>query len=283
MSRVATRRPDLSTALVMAGRSDTGLRREHNEDRVDTDPARGIAILADGMGGHRSGEVASAIAVESILKSLAEGLDHIDAAGDVDTAGFSPEANLARHAVERSNAQIHQAASNDPACEGMGTTIVVTLFHDDRINIAHVGDSRAYRLRDGTLEQLTDDHTLMQELVERGFYTLEEARESLNRNILTRALGIEASVTVDVLEDIVLPGDIYLLCSDGLSDMIDDETIRETLMDDSGDLETLSDRLVEQANANGGDDNISVVLVNVQRAFPAVRGGWFRRVVEWFQ
>lgn len=279
MSITVSRQADLSVALTMAGGSDTGRKRDHNEDRVEFDPTRGIAILADGMGGHRCGEVASALAVESILKSLTEGLDAPGEAAD----GYSPEAGVARDAVEQSNTAIHQAARGEPAFEGMGTTIVVTVFRDDRVTIAHVGDSRAYRLRAGHLEQLTQDHTLMEELVQRGFYTPEEARESLNRNILTRALGVEAGITVDVMEDVVVPGDIYLLCSDGLSDMLDDEQIRATLADNGDELQCLADRLIQQANSNGGDDNVSVVLVRVKRAFPATRESWIKRFVDWFQ
>jgi protein phosphatase len=164
----------------------------------------------------------------------------------------------------------------------MGTTLVVVLFHDDRLTIAHVGDSRVYRLRNGQMEQLTRDHTLLQELVDRGFYTPEEARQSLNRNIVTRALGVESGIKVELQEDIALPDDLYLLCSDGLNDMLDDEAIRLTLVEFGANLDRAAERLVDQANELGGADNISVVLVRVIKPFSSQRG-WFRRFVDWFQ
>jgi protein phosphatase len=280
MSATAARRPDLATRLAIAASSDTGRKRSQNEDRVGSDPAHGIAVLADGMGGHKGGEIASAMAVETVLGELAAGLEA--GAGPEDAQGFSGESALARHVVEQANRRILEAAASQPQYEGMGTTLVIALFYDDQLTIAHVGDSRAYRLRGGRLEQLTRDHTLMQELVERGFYTPEEARESLNRNIVTRALGIEEAVQVDLQEDIALPGDLYLLCSDGLNDMVDDQTIGFTLSKFGDNLEEAARQLIEQANERGGSDNISVVLVKVLKPFPT-RRSWFRRFVDWFQ
>lgn len=274
-------RRDLADALEIVERTDTGRRREHNEDCVGSDVSRGIAVLADGMGGHNAGEVASGLAIESVLRDLPGCLDSLDADDDADQA-WSPESLATRAVIEASNRSIHAAASDNPQYQGMGTTLVVALFHDGQLTIAHVGDSRAYRLRAGRMEQLTRDHTLLQELVDRGFYSPEEARQSLNRNIVTRALGVQADVKVELQEDIALPGDIYLLCSDGLNDMLDDETIRLTLEEFGANLDRAAERLVEQANEQGGADNISVVLVRVIKSF-STRQSWFRRLVDWFQ
>lgn len=275
------RRQDLGDALEIAERTDTGRKRDHNEDCVGSDISRGIAVLADGMGGHNAGEVASGLAIESVLRDLPGCLDSLGTEDETDEA-WSPESLATRAVIEESNRSIHAAASENPQYQGMGTTLVVVLFHDDQLTIAHVGDSRVYRLREGRLEQLTRDHTLLQELVDRGFYTPEEARQSLNRNIVTRALGVEAEIKVELQEDIALPGDLYLLCSDGLNDMLDDETIRLTLEEFGANLDRAAERLIELANEHGGADNISVVLVRVVKSFSS-RRSWFRRFVDWFQ
>lgn len=267
--------------IAFAERSDTGRKRPHNEDRVAADPGNGVAVLADGMGGHKGGEIASALAVETIIRELATRLPGI-AAGSADDDAYAPESQLTRAVVTEANTVVYETARAQPQYEGMGTTLVVALFHDDRLTLAHVGDSRAYRLRGGRLELLTRDHTLMQELVDRGFYTPEEARASLNRNIVTRALGIEESVNVDLQEEIALSGDVYLLCSDGLNDMVDDETIRLTLDEFGDNLEGAADQLIRKANENGGQDNVSIVLARVLKPF-STRRGWFRRFVDWFQ
>jgi len=272
---------NLGDALEFAELSDTGRKRDHNEDSVGSDPERGIVTLADGMGGHNAGEVASRLAVETILRELPGGIDAIKDEGDSEEV-YTPESLATRATIEQANRVIHGAAVSQPQYHGMGTTVIAAVFYDDRLTVAHVGDSRVYRLRQGALEQVTRDHTLLQELVDKGFYTPEEARHSLNRNVVTRALGVEPAVKVDVVEDICLPGDIYLLCSDGLNDMIEDEAIRLTLERFGANLERAADRLVAQANDNGGADNVSVVLVRVKKPFPS-RQGWFKRVVDWFQ
>lgn len=274
------RRVDISTMIAFAERSDTGRKRPHNEDRVAADPGNGIAVLADGMGGHKGGEIASALAVDTVIRELGARLPGI-ASESVDGA-YAPESRLTRDVVIAANTVVYETARTQPQYEGMGTTLVVALFYDDRLTLAHVGDSRAYRLRGGRLELLTRDHTLMQELIDRGFYTPEEAHASLNRNIVTRALGIEESVNVDLQEEIALSGDIYLLCSDGLNDMVDDETILLTLNEFGDNLEGAADDLIRKANRNGGQDNVSVVLARVLKPFPN-RRSWFRRFVDWFQ
>ncbi len=174
-----------------------------------------------------------------------------------------------KQAVQRANAVIHRASEAKPECAGMGTTLVAARFHDNRVTVAHVGDSRLYRFKDGKLEQLTLDHSLMQDLVNKGFYTPEEAKKNVKSNVITRAVGVEASVAPDVQEIEARPGDLFLLCSDGLTDMAEDAEILTRLQEHANDLATASESLVELANKNGGRDNISVVLARVVEPFPA--------------
>ena len=154
----------------------------------------------------------------------------------------------------------------------MGTTLVAAIFYDDKVSIAHVGDSRAYRLRGGKFEQLTLDHSLLQELVDRGFYSEEEAQRSTNRNYVTRALGVEPTVEVEVQEYDVLPDDVYLLCSDGLPDMVEDEDIHLTISTFNASLDVVGQQLVQLTNDHGGRDNVSVMLAQIMDSFPAKRG-----------
>jgi protein phosphatase len=255
---------NLSDALDIANLSDVGRRRPHNEDSTLSDAARGLIVLADGMGGYKAGEVASAIAVATIHHLVSEGLKRLPDAGPGDeTLGQSPEANLLRRAVTEANSGIYQTAQREPQCQGMGTTVVAVLFRKGRFIAAHVGDSRLYRLRADTFSQVTRDHSLIQELIDRGLYTPEEAAKNTPKNLVTRALGIEADVQVDVTEEKALPGDVYLLCSDGLNDMVDDEEIHLTLSKYSANLVQAGEELIRLANAKGGKDNISVVLIRV--------------------
>jgi protein phosphatase len=163
----------------------------------------------------------------------------------------------------------------------MGTTIVAALLHDNRITIAHVGDSRLYRLRSGHFEQVTLDHSLLQELVDRGFYSPEEAQRAANKNYVTRALGVEAGVDVEIQEHPTQRGDIYVLCSDGLSDMVEDDDIHLTINTFGANLETVAKQLIQLGNDNGGKDNISVLLAQVVESFPA-RRGIVDRMLRWF-
>ena len=159
--------------------------------------------------------------------------------------------------------------------------MVAAAFYDNRLTVAHVGDSRLYRSREGQLEQVTTDHSLLQELIDKGFYTPEEAKKSLNKNLVTRAMGIELNVAPDLQEEAVVPGDIYLMCSDGLSDLVEDEEIHSTLKTYGEDLETAGKRLVQIANENGGKDNISVILARTLKPFTA-RKSWYTKVFDWF-
>ena len=154
----------------------------------------------------------------------------------------------------------------------MGTTLVAALFYDDRVSVAHVGDSRMYRLRGNKFEQITLDHSLLQELVDRGFYSQEEAQRSTNRNYVTRALGVETNVEVEVQEVDVQKGDYYLMCSDGLPDMVEDDDIHLTISTFNNDVRTIGEQLIKLTNDNGGRDNVSIILVRVAEAFPANAG-----------
>jgi protein phosphatase len=254
------------------GVSDTGRVREHNEDTIGTDGDIGLVVLCDGMGGYKAGEVASGIAVRTLMSLLKDAVDREDLSLHDDETGLSRPGILLRDAIQRANKLIYQTARTQQHCEGMGTTVVAGLFFDDKLTIAHVGDSRLYRCRDGKLEQVTKDHSLLQELVARGFYTPEEAQRAAAKNYVTRALGVEPSVEVEVTEVPAQKDDVYLLCSDGLSDMVEDDDIQLTINTFGANLETLAKQLVLLSNDNGGRDNVSVVLVRVLDAFPAQRG-----------
>jgi len=271
----------LKGKLTFVGQTDTGRVREHNEDTIANDLDVGLLVLADGMGGYNAGEVASGIAVKTITNLVREGLAREDL-GSLDRAtGLTRPSIVLRDAITRANKIIYQTARSQAECEGMGTTVVAALFYDNRISIAHVGDSRLYRQRGSQIAQVTMDHSLLQELVDRGFYSPEEAQRAANKNYVTRALGVEPQVEVEVQEHPVDKGDIFILCSDGLSDMVEDEDIRLTISTFGANLDTVAKQLIQLANENGGRDNVSVVLAQANEAFPASRGvmdkllGWF--------
>ena len=268
--------------LEVTGLSDVGLKRSHNEDSIGSDTGIGLAVLADGMGGYRAGEVASAMAVNAIMEEVRDGLKAIKHGETDEDSGYARESLVVREAVVRANETIHKAAISQPQCAGMGTTVVTVMFYDDRMTIAHVGDSRLYRLRGENFEQITVDHSLLQELIDKGFYTPEEAKQSLNKNLVTRAMGIEGTVVPDVVEEAVVPGDIYLMCSDGLTDMVEDEQIHLTLVKHANSLDRVATELVNTANDNGGKDNISVVLARAIKPFPSSRRSWYTRLFDWF-
>jgi protein phosphatase len=252
--------------------TDTGRVREHNEDAIGSVADIGLMVLADGMGGYNAGEVASGIAVQIVTDLASEAATREELA-DIDPhSGLMRQSIILRDAISRSNKIIYQTAQSQTHCEGMGTTIVACMFYDNKVSVAHVGDSRAYRLRGGQLEQVTLDHSLLQELVDRGFYSQEEAQRSTNRNYVTRALGVEPTVEVEVHEHDVLPEDIYLLCSDGLPDMVEDDDIHLTISTFNASLDVVGQQLIDLANNHGGRDNVSVMLAQVKEAFPAKRG-----------
>ena len=252
--------------------TDVGKVREHNEDDIGAQPDIGLWVLADGMGGYNAGEVASGIAVKTIIDLVTEACKREKRDAIEPETGYMRQTIVLRDAIARANKIIHQTAQSQPQCEGMGTTLVACLFFDNKISIAHVGDSRLYRLRDNRFEQITMDHSLLQELVDRGFYSQEEAQRSTNRNYVTRALGVDLNVEVEVQEVEVRKGDYFLMCSDGLPDMVEDEDIHLTINTFSTDLNTIGEQLIKLTNDNGGRDNVSIILVRIVEPFPANAG-----------
>lgn len=245
--------------------TDPGLTRANNEDSVTFDAAARLGILADGMGGYNAGEVASSMATTFIKSELGRWLSE---------AGKSANGREVRRALEicvdNANRSIFNAANSNPQYSGMGTTLVVAVFLDDRVLLGHIGDSRAYCLRGGQLVQITKDHSLLQEQLDAGLITPAQAVTALHKNLVTRALGVEDTVLLDINEHRTEPGDLYLLCSDGLSDMIDDGVITSVLRSNAT-LPQKAIELIEKSNAAGGRDNISVVLVQSTRS-PSRRG-----------
>jgi len=262
----------LKNKLAIAAVTDTGRVREHNEDAISTNADTGMVVLADGMGGYNAGEVASGIAVKTVYDLTTEACAREKRHERHADTGLMRQTTVLRDAISRANKIIHQTAHSQEACSGMGTTIVAGMFFDNRVSVAHVGDSRLYRLRKNKLERVTLDHSLLQELVDRGFYSRQEAERSTNKNYVTRALGVDNVVQVEVQELAVEPGDVYLLCSDGLSDMVDDEEIHLTIKTFSASLDKVAEQLVKLSNEHGGKDNISVMLIQVLEPFPAKTG-----------
>lgn len=271
----------LKGKLLLHGKTDVGLVRDHNEDAIGCDESIGLAVLADGMGGHRGGEMASAITVSTVLETIAEKIKKIKSGEADEETGYSMESLAVHEAVALANKNVHDSSEANAQYRGMGTTVVVTLFYDNRFTVAHVGDSRLYRLRDFELEQITRDHSLMQELIDRGFYTSEQARNSLNKNLVTRAIGIDENVQIDIQEDIAMVDDIYLLCSDGVTDMIEDHLIKATILDNENDLDKAATEIIRLANEHGGKDNISALLIKPLKSFPA-KNSLFSRFFDIF-
>ncbi|WP_298930553.1 Stp1/IreP family PP2C-type Ser/Thr phosphatase [uncultured Ramlibacter sp.] len=235
-------------------RTDPGLARENNEDSVTFEELTRLGVLADGMGGYNAGEIASGMATTFIKSELGRWLSQ---------AGRHANAREVRRAMEicvdNANRSIFNAANSNPQYSGMGTTLVLGVFQDERLMLGHIGDSRCYRMRGGDFVQITKDHSLLQEQMDAGLITPEQAATSTNKNLVTRALGVEDAVLLEVNEHKVEPGDIYLMCSDGLSDMVDDGGIAR-ILETGATLEEKVVQLIDAANANGGRDNISVLL-----------------------
>jgi len=255
--------PD-KTPLDVAMLSHSGMVRPHNEDAIFGDADTGLVVLADGMGGYNAGEVASGIAVNVVSNGLTAELSSGRELSKVDVqSGLTHAALLLQQQIAAANKGIYEAAQTRPECAGMGTTIVAAVFHGNRVSIGHIGDSRCYRLRGEKFEQLTHDHSLLQEQIDAGQLTPEQAKYSLNKNLVTRALGIEAIVPPDITEYRLEAGDIYLLCSDGLTDMVEPDVLHTMLKRGQSNLTNVAADLVDLANENGGRDNISVILVHV--------------------
>ena len=273
---------NLAQSLQSASLTDPGRVRDHNEDCIESRPEIGLYVLADGMGGYNAGEVASGMATSLI----SDGLQETWAPGDVarmgrDEAKAASERML-REQIGRANSAIFTTSQNNPECAGMGTTLVVCLFHDNFMTVAHIGDSRLYRLRGDAMEQVTRDHSLLQEQLDSGLITPEEAKLSQNKNLVTRALGIDPTVEPEIHVYETQKDDTYLLCSDGLSDMVEDEEIRLTLITLRTNPSLTVQQLVQAANDNGGRDNISAMLIRVAEPFGVPRG-WLARFKALFR
>lgn len=251
--------------IIAAGLSDVGQQREHNEDSFCILPEYGLFVVADGMGGHRAGDVASKMATHAIA-SFFQATSKEDATWPFHfDPHLSVEENRLITGVKVANRRIYEHSMRFREVHGMGTTVVGALFAHERgrIYVAHVGDSRAYRVREGEITQLTRDHSLLNDYLLVMPDMTEEQRNELPKNVITRALGMQDSVVVDLVPDKPQAGDVYVLCSDGLSGMITDEVIRDLVVEAGGDVQAAARALVERANANGGEDNITVVLVAV--------------------
>lgn len=240
-----------------AFKTDVGQKRQQNQDNGACFPELGLFVVADGMGGHQGGERASAIAVEVIPEAIELAQSRPD---------WSPRLAICR-AIETANQRIHEAAQDNENLHGMGTTTSAILFDEDRMNIGHVGDSRCYYLRPGQIWQLTRDHSLTEEKLRAGIITREQVRTDRMKNVITRSVGFEARVSVELYEMTVTPEDTFLLCSDGLSGMLDNSHILSVVEEElfqRNNIEVTVDRLIEAANAQGGDDNISALIVQVK-------------------
>ena len=251
--------------------TDPGLARDNNEDAIAIDAQTGLCILADGMGGYNAGEVASGMACAFIKSEMSRWLSQ---------AGMYANSKEVKRAMEicvqNANHSIFNAANSNPQYSGMGTTLVVGVFQVGRLMLGHIGDSRCYRLRGADFQQITKDHSLLQEQMDAGLITPAQALTSVNKNLVTRALGVEDSVLLDVTEHRVEVGDIYLMCSDGLSDMVRDQPIADIIQSNAT-LEQKATQLIAAANACGGRDNISVVLATAKEA--TVRRGFLSRML----
>ncbi len=248
--------------ISFSGLSDTGRKRDHNEDSFLIDEELSLFVVADGMGGHAGGGTASRMAVETIdteIRKLRQGperpFDRAYALGD------SPVPEILRYAVESACRNIYRTAQTDPRLSGMGTTTIALLVHGDDAFFAHVGDSRAYLVRGDLVQQISEDHSLVNEQIKAGVITAEEARHSRYKNIITRSVGFEREVQVDVMGLVCEPGDTFVLCSDGMSNLVEDKEILELARGKP--VDSIPRALIDLANERGGDDNITVVCVRV--------------------
>src|SRR5512143_939677 len=252
-----------------AAATDPGNVRQYNEDSIAMDPELGVVVVADGMGGHRSGEVASAMAARVVLAGLRR-----------PRADKHSPLLAVEESINQANLAIWGAAQARAGQLGMGTTLALALFRNDRIVIGHIGDSRVYRLRGGKLQLMTRDDSLLRDQVDAGLISVADAGESHNRSLVTQALGVAAQVAPHVRQVDAEPGDIVLVCSDGLNDLVDDADIELILQALGANLPLAAQLLVQTAKDNGGYDNITAIVARLRKLFPAARG-WQRRLLGW--
>jgi PPM family protein phosphatase len=247
-----------------SGGTDIGRKRAHNEDSIFLPLDTRLAIVADGMGGHASGEVASKLAVDTVVS-------YFQSTADAQTLtwpykvdhGIRADVNRMISSIMLANLEIFERAQRDAQCKGMGTTVTALYFLDDTAIVGHVGDSRVYRMRDGALVQLTEDHSLINDYLKMKRMTPEEAENWPHKNVIVRALGMKETVQVDILTESPRVGDCYLMCSDGLSGMLTDEQMAHIMLMES-DLDRMAEHLIDAANDHGGIDNISVVVARIE-------------------
>jgi protein phosphatase len=270
----------VATTRLHSGETDIGRKRSHNEDCYAAEPALGLYVVCDGMGGGNAGEVASRMAIDAILGYVKgeAGRGSGTCRGSVNP-DLSPMTNQLADAIRAANETVYRASWAQAKYAGMGTTVVAARVSERHVSIAHVGDSRLYLIRNGAIQALTGDHSWVAEQVAKGYMTEEEAERSPRRNIVTRALGVESTVDIDLAEIPIFDGDLLLLCSDGLTRGVRCGDILRTL-EAAGDLCDKTHRLVSLANDAGGDDNITVLLVSVQGS--ASRRLWHRLAQRWF-
>jgi PPM family protein phosphatase len=258
-----------------AGVTEVGSVRQFNEDRIAIDVRYGVLALADGMGGHRAGEVASRMAANIVVAGLRAHLDAIRPA----VPQHSPLL-AADKSIKQANAAIYESAQADAARHGMGTTLALAVFHNNSVVLGHIGDSRIYRLRNGSLQLLTRDDSLLRDQVDLGVISAAEAVHSHNRSLVTHALGTRECVEPHLREEQTLPGDLFVLCSDGLNDLVDDADIELIVRSLAGNLALAAQVLVQTAKDNGGYDNVSVIVARVAK--PGLGNGhygWLRRLL----
>ena len=265
--------------IEMAGLTDVGSVRQYNEDSIAIDAKNAAMVVADGMGGHRAGEVASRIATEVIFNELKSYIAEFGNAASQHSPRLAIE-----QSIKRANRSVYEAAQANTAYQGMGTTVAVAVFYDNAVALGHVGDSRIYRLRGRALKLLTRDDSLLRDQVDLGIIAAADANESHNRSLVTRALGIEQDISPHIHEVQALPDDIFLLCSDGLNDLVDDSDIELIVQSLKSNLPLAAHHLVQTAKDNGGYDNVSVIIVRVLKPFPAAsRQRWVTRVFGWLK
>lgn len=269
--------------LEIVTRTDAGKVRSNNEDSVLANAACGIVVLADGMGGYNAGEVASGMATSMLGKWLENSAAKREVGATLAAALSSTHVAL-DIGVTETNRAIFSAAQSQAQYAGMGTTLVIGVFQGNQLTVAHIGDSRAYRWRDNEFIQITRDHSWLEEKIASGLLTREQAQLSRNKNLVTRAVGIDAQVSAEIHDFEVMSEDVYLFCSDGLNDMVSDKEIGMTLNALSANLDLCASQLIQSANDNGGCDNVSVILVKVKEPIPSpVSVSWWHRLLTCFK
>lgn len=251
--------------LFSYGKTDVGMKRKVNQDAIASNNDLRLFVVADGMGGHKAGEIASGIVVDSMTRFIkaTEEDKNITWPFPYDDQ-YSYEGNRLAVSIKISNQIIHNESQAEESFKGMGSTVAAILLSEATVHIAHVGDSRVYRIRNDEIQQMTDDHSLLNAEMKRRHMTPEEIEKFPYKNVITRALGSKESVEVEVREEVIRPKDLFLLCSDGLSGLVNDEEIKDNLLQSPDDLETVAIRLVDLANERGGTDNISVVIAGTR-------------------